>query len=473
MNLTTARPATGQLNTENVCPVNILTPFYNAWVIRVRVTSKTPLKTYSNAKGSGKLFNFDTVDESGELRITAFNAEADKFYDLIERGKVYLISKGSVKPANKRFSSLNADYEVTLNNFSIIEPVEEGSGGEGSSIPKLRFKFVPLADVENLAAGTMIDVIGVIRSVGQAELITSKKTGKELTKREFSLVDCSLAEARVTLWNEPATCFAADPGEVVALKGAIVGDFKGKTLSTTASTAVELEPEVPERAVLRNWFTSQGPTANFTSLSNAGGGGGAAGSGKVDASNRFICQITPALVEGNASNANSTGGGSANTYSSVNGTISATSRNGNHLYKSCASEAGCLKKVTDEAGDGMYYCAKCDRARPSFKWRLMLSVAIADATGSAWVTIFQENAEKLLGHSAEELARLQEEEPAQYAAAINRIRFDSYYFRLGSRMEEYNGERRVRSSLYTVAPHQPLDRSRRLLAMIAKMEQQV
>lgn len=455
-----------QLKLESVCPVNVLTPFFNAWVIRVRVTNKTPLKTYNNAKGGGKLFSFDTVDETGELRVTAFNAEAERWYETIERNKVYLISKGSVKAANKRFSSLNADYEVTLNAGSIIEPVE-GLDSE-ASIPRLRFKFIPLAEVENLPAGTTVDVIGVIRSVGEPETLLSKRTSKEMIKRDVTLVDASLAEGRLSLWHETAAAFAGLPGEILALKGALVGEFKGKTLSTTNSTVLDIEPEgVDEAAVLRSWWSKAGASATFTALSRQAGD-----PGRIDASHRFICQITPQLVESNAAAAASASGGTLQTYSSLNGTISASSRGGNHLYKSCPSE-GCMKKVADDSGEGLYYCAKCDRNSPSFSWRLMLSVAIADATGSTWVTIFEENAVKLLGMTAAELAHLTEVEPGEAAATIARIRFTGYYFRLGSKMEEYNGEARVRSSLYTVVPHKPLERSRRLLALIPRMAEQL
>lgn len=54
------------------------------WVIRVRVTSKSPIRTWSNSRGEGKLFSMDLIDESGEIRCTAFRDLCDKFYDMIE-----------------------------------------------------------------------------------------------------------------------------------------------------------------------------------------------------------------------------------------------------------------------------------------------------------------------------------------------------------------------------------------------------
>ena len=65
-------------------PIASLTPYQNKWAIKARVTGKTHIKTWANSKGEGKLFSFDLVDESGEIRVTAFRDQCDKFYDLIE-----------------------------------------------------------------------------------------------------------------------------------------------------------------------------------------------------------------------------------------------------------------------------------------------------------------------------------------------------------------------------------------------------
>lgn len=53
-------------------------------MIKVRVTNKSPIRTWSNSRGEGKLFSMDLIDESGEIRCTAFRDMCDKFYDVIE-----------------------------------------------------------------------------------------------------------------------------------------------------------------------------------------------------------------------------------------------------------------------------------------------------------------------------------------------------------------------------------------------------
>jgi OB-fold nucleic acid binding domain. len=54
------------------------------WVIKARVTSKSSVRTWANARGEGKLFSMDLIDESGEIRATAFKEQCDKYFDMIE-----------------------------------------------------------------------------------------------------------------------------------------------------------------------------------------------------------------------------------------------------------------------------------------------------------------------------------------------------------------------------------------------------
>lgn len=54
------------------------------WVIKARVTNKSAIRTWSNSRGEGKLFSMDLIDESSEIRCTAFREQCDRFYDMIE-----------------------------------------------------------------------------------------------------------------------------------------------------------------------------------------------------------------------------------------------------------------------------------------------------------------------------------------------------------------------------------------------------
>ena len=73
--------------------------YQNRWTIKARVSVKGTVRTYHNARGEGKVFSFDLVDSAGgEIKVTAFTDACDKFYELIQKGKVYMVSKASLKP---------------------------------------------------------------------------------------------------------------------------------------------------------------------------------------------------------------------------------------------------------------------------------------------------------------------------------------------------------------------------------------
>lgn len=68
-----------------------------------------------------------------------FNEAAKKFYPVFELGKVYYVSKGSLRIANKQFKTVQNDYEMTLNENAVVEEAE----GE-TSIPDVQYNFVKI-----------------------------------------------------------------------------------------------------------------------------------------------------------------------------------------------------------------------------------------------------------------------------------------------------------------------------------------
>ena len=75
------------------CPINALNIFQREWGTKGRVVAKSNMKTWVNQKGPGKHFTFDPKDRSGEIRCTAFNEEADRYFGMLQIGKVCIITK--------------------------------------------------------------------------------------------------------------------------------------------------------------------------------------------------------------------------------------------------------------------------------------------------------------------------------------------------------------------------------------------
>ena len=145
------------------------------------MTVKTHVKHYANAKGPGKLFSIDLLDaQGGEIRATGFGEVVDQFYDQIEVGKVYLISRGSLKPANKKFNSLNNDYELNLELSTSIEVCSV----DDSSIPRQHFNFRPISEIANMDIDAIVDLLAVVTSVSPCFTLM-RKNGSEVQKRVF------------------------------------------------------------------------------------------------------------------------------------------------------------------------------------------------------------------------------------------------------------------------------------------------
>ena len=70
---------------------------FNRWSIKARVTNKSAIRTWSNAKGEGKLFSVEFIDQSGEIKATGFTDVVDRFYDLLQIDHVNLKKKKKTK----------------------------------------------------------------------------------------------------------------------------------------------------------------------------------------------------------------------------------------------------------------------------------------------------------------------------------------------------------------------------------------
>lgn len=95
-----------------------------------------------------------------------------------------------------------------------------------------------------------------------------------MNKRDIQLVDRSGCVVSCTLWGAEAEEFDGSGCPVIAIKGARVSDFGGRSLSTTMSGVMTVNPDIPEAHQLRGWFDSVGKNEDAQSISTQRMGGG-------------------------------------------------------------------------------------------------------------------------------------------------------------------------------------------------------
>ena len=54
-----------------------------------------------------------------------FNEIADKWFDKIKENKIYIFANGQIKIANKKFTSIKNDFNITFANETEIEECGE------------------------------------------------------------------------------------------------------------------------------------------------------------------------------------------------------------------------------------------------------------------------------------------------------------------------------------------------------------
>lgn len=426
-----SRPPSGSIGgghgASTIYPIEALSPWVHKWTIKVRVTSKSDIKTWhKNATGEGRLFSVNLLDESSEIRATGFNDAVDQFYDLLQEGQVYYISSPcKVQLAKKQFSNLPCDYEIMFERDTVIEKAEDQS-----SVPQVRFNFVNIEQLQQVEKDATVDIVGVLKEVGNADQIISKSTQKPYDKRELTLVDDTGYSVRVTVWGKTATEFDASPESIIALKGTRVGDFGGRSLSLLSSGSMAIDPDIPEAHKLKGWYDASGRNASFATHNNLRSLNGASGR-KNDF--KTIGQVKEENL----------GMNEEPDYFSIKSTVVSIKQE-TFCYPACLGD-NCNKKVTP-SGD-MWRCEKCNIVHERPQYRYILNINVSDHTGHLWVSLFDDAARIIMGKSADELMEIREDQ-GQITAAFEAANCQKLAFRCRAKMEMYNDTPRYVLSLF-------------------------
>jgi len=416
-----------------IYPITGLTPYQNNWRIKARVVQKSDIRTYSNQRGEGRFFSVVLMDDSAEIKGTVWNAMVDELYDKFQENRVYLVSRARVNLAKKKFSTVQNDYELSLDRGTEIEECQD------TDVPVIRYHFVNLSTLSELQNEAICDVIVIVREIGDLTEITTKNN-KTAQKRDLKVVDSSNFEVRLTLWGKQAEQYSMPVETVIAFKGVRVNDFQGRSLSLLSSGSMVVSPDIPEAHALKGWYVDGGAQSAFTSHTQAGlssGPGGAINRNEM----RTIYDVKEAQL-GMSDKAD---------FFSTRATIMHI-KTDNLVYPACPT-SGCNKKMT-ENHDGGWRCEKCERGYEKPEYRYIISMAVGDHTGQMWLSGFNDVGNILFGMTGNELHDMKVQDEAKVNHIIHNATCNTYNFACRASQQSFNDQNRVR---YGIQKMQHLD----------------
>jgi len=426
-----------------IYPIVALTPYQNNWRIKARVLQKSDIRHYSNQRGEGRLFSVTLMDDSGEIKGTVWNAMVDELFEKLQETRVYFVSKARVNLAKKKFSTIQNDYELSLDRGTEIEECHDGE------YPEIRYNFVDLLGLRDLQKDAVCDVLVVVKEVGDlAEIMT--RNNKMTQKRDLVVVDQTKYSTRLTLWGKQAEQFGPPAGSVVAFKGVRISDFNGVSLSLLSSGSVGISPDIAAAHALKGWYSDAGAQASFNSHTQAGSSGAG---GAINRNEMLTIHQVKDTQLGMSDKAD---------FFSMRATVMHI-KTENMMYPACPTPQ-CNKKVI-ESHDG-WRCEKCDRSYEKPEYRYIIQVATGDHTSQIWLSGFNDVGITLFGMTGDELRSLQEENEAKANRVILSATCKGYNFACRASQHTFNDQSRVR---YGIQKMQPLDyhaESQALLALL-------
>lgn len=320
-------------------------------------------------------------------------------------------------------------------------------------VPKIHYAFVPIADIEAKPVNATIDVVGVVSGISETSKITSKRTGADLVKRMMHVADDSGKSIELTLWGGTAERFPMEEGAVVAFKGLRVTEWNTKSLNSGRDCSFEVNPDIDATARLQAWASEGGASAVTTISVNERGAGG----GRVDT------WSTLGEMLGDAELASD---GDKPQYATVRSYISKINpRDETPMWFSSCPK--CSKKAVGDDTSG-YNCESCGWSGEECSYRYLLQLVAVDASGSQWLTAFNDQATAILGKPAEELKRLRDTSPTTFEEVLQRATWQPMSMVLRSKKESWQGNARVKMHVQRPNKTNFSAEGKMLLAEIAK-----
>ena len=448
---------------QGLFPISELSSFNSRskWVIKGRVTKRSPLREWKKSGSQGCVFDVDLLDAGGgEIRASFFNDAAKLWYDKMEVGKIFTLSRGSVRLANPQFNSCKHRFELAFDKTALVEECPNDE-----KIAAVLFHFAALRSLQSKTLPSAIDLCCVIISYEQPVAFTSRD-GKNFVKRVLTVADDSCFSMQVTLWGERArkedSFFDGSP--VMAMKGVYVTEWQGGRAGSLRESGLLVEkPTVPEAERVRHWWFEgggQSETLTYLSQTNVSGGGGQKISGHtldVPAMRQMQEQISGQEV-----------------YNVVCRLSSVQMRKQGELQPlyltACLNPKEGTGYPCNRRVESNGFCSTCNKAG-KVGFRLFLRCRFVDLHDGFWVTTFHEAAQAVIGLNAEQVHEIEQLHGREDVESKVK---ESYFLKplrvtLRAKLDNYNGEPRPNVTCINAHAVSLREHGRAMLSEIQKM----
>ena len=316
-----------------------------------------------------------------------------------------------------------------------------------------------IGNLEQVEVGGTCDILGIVKSFDDCqEIVSQKQGGKVMHKRDLTLIDESNTEVRLTLWGEQAQEDDAQWRDhaVLACKQLKVSEWNGRSLGALRSSQLVLQPDLPEAEALHVWWTTGGSSMTSQTLST-GGAGGKGFRPCPFGQRKSLLSIKE----------ESLGHGEKPDFITVKATVSLIRHDKEPWY---LAEPESKAKVVEQS-DGTFWCEKLNKSVEQPTYRFIMGLAVMDASGSSFVSCFNDEAQALLGLTADELhEKFDSGDNVGYEDAFKLGQFETYHMNLRVRSEMYQDEKRIKTTISGLKKVDFESESKDLLAEIAKYQ---
>ena len=436
-----------------------LTTFSRDFIIFIRVTKKSEIKTFetrNNSMGTGsqgKLFYFIVLDRDGnEMQCTCFNKAVEKFFDVIEEDQVYEIKGGYVKLNDKKYTKIKSDYKIVLDeNSKITKKIDNGI------IKKNNMTIVKIKDIQNMNLYSIVDLCVVVLNVGE-KMIKNTRNGSQPLKK-IVVGDVSKYKIEISLWRVHSDTNVKF-GDILLINNVKIGEYKGRTLTSFDETCIKINPPKTNEYVheLEEFIQKNDIKGEWLDLENTTE---IKHENKEENENYTSVHIRDVLESLDDYE-------DVSNLSKVTAIVTQILHNEKNYYLGC-SDRNCKRKLKFEEDTDEYVCPNCRKSTKTPTYYYTLSLRVKDASTEYWIDIFGKTAESIMKCTAEEYKDILESRNEEKLKEItHKVEFKVFNFWVKPKIQTYNTVSKKKLYAYRIEPYNEKSEAHKLVKYLLK-----